>query len=246
MDHRLKVAGATHKIFGQDAISEIFAFAGGYPRLINIICDHALLTGYASDLKLIDKKVIKECERELQIPVDADFVNGGDQKLNVTPQKKSPAPVTTPVKPSRMKQTSIIAAIIMLLVLGVYFFFSQKSGDSPRWSMEEIAPQKYKGSSPPSTEGGEKTEIKTNSIKTVSPAEKLPVDDNAAQNQVKETAPSAKYNRNHATAQKEDAVPFPFKEKKALIYFKHNSNELPDQSFEALNHNRRLYASQSR
>jgi general secretion pathway protein A len=229
VDHRLKVAGATHKIFGQDAIREVFAFSGGYPRLINIICDHALLTGYASDLKLIDKKVIKECERELQIPVDVDLVNDDDQKHNVAAQKKSPAPVPAPVKPSRMKQTSIIAAVIMVFVFGIYFFFSQKSGDSPRWSMEEIAPQKYKGPSPPKTEVGKTTEIKT-----VSPLEKVPVDDSTAQNQVQETASVNKIEPEHAAVRKEKAVPFSFKGKTVLIYFKHNSNELPDKSFEAL------------
>jgi general secretion pathway protein A len=234
VEHRLKVAGATHKIFGQDAIREIFAFSGGYPRLINIICDHALLTGYASNLKTIDKKVIKECERELQIPVDIDFESGGDQRLNVAPQKKSPAAVNTPEKPSRIKQTSIIVAVIMLLVFGVYLFFSQKSGDSPRWSMDEIAPQKYKGPSPPSTEGGISTEIKPDSIKTVPPVKKIPVA-NAPQNPVQKTAPVKKIQSDQSTSQKEVASSFPFEEKKVLIYFKHNSNELPDQSFEALN-----------
>jgi general secretion pathway protein A len=235
VEHRLKVAGATHKIFGQDAIREVFAFSGGYPRLINIICDHALLTGYASDLKLIDKKVIKECERELQIPVDVNLVSDDNQKHNVAAQKKSPAPVPTPVKPSKIKQTSIIAAVIMLLVFGIYFFFSQKSGDSPRWSMEEIAPQKYKGSSPPKTEAGKATDIKTNDIKTVPPVEKVPLEDSTAQNQIQKTASVNKIEPDHAAVQKEIAVPFPFKGQKVLIYFKHNSNELPDQSFEALN-----------
>jgi general secretion pathway protein A len=234
VEHRLKIAGATNKIFGQDAIREIFAFSGGYPRLINIICDHALLTGYASDLKRIDKKVIKECERELQIPVDVDFVNSDDQRVSAAPQKKSPAPVPATAKPSRMKQTSIIAAIVMLLIFGIYFFVSQKSGDSPRWSMEEIAPQKYKGPSPPNTEVGKTTEIKTNDIKAVTPVKKMPVDDNAAQNQVQETASVNKIQPDHAAVPKKVAVPFPFKGKKVLIYFKHNSNELPDPSFEAL------------
>ena len=235
VEHRLKIAGATHKIFGQDAISEIFAFAGGYPRLINIICDHALLTGYASDLKLIDKKVIKECERELQIPVDVDFVNDNDQRISAAPPKKSPAPVPLTEKPSRMKQTSIIAAIIMLLIFGIYFFFSQKSGDSPRWSMDEIAPQKYKGSSPPDTEVAKPAEIKTNDIKTVTPVKQMPVDDNAAQNQDQETASVNENQSDHAAVPQKVAVSFPFKEKKVLIYFKHNSNELPEPSFEALN-----------
>jgi len=229
VEHRLKIAGATQKIFGQDAIREIFAFAGGYPRLINIICDHALLTGYASGLKRIDKKVIKECERELQIPVNVDFVNGEDQRISATPQKKSPAPAPAAAKPSRMKQTSIIAAIVMLLIFGIYFFVSQKSGDSPRWSMEEIAPQKYKGLAPPNTEIGKATEIKT-----VTPMEKISVDDSAAQNQVQKTASANKIQPDHTAVPKKVAVPFPFKGEKVLIYFKHNSNELPDPSFEAL------------
>ena len=235
VEHRLKIAGATHQIFGQDAIREIFAFSGGYPRLINIICDHALLTGYASDLKLLDKKVIKECERELQIPVDVDFVNDDDQRIRVAPQKKSPAHLPATEKPSRMKQTSIIAAIVMLLIFGIYFFIGQKSGDSPRWSMDEIAPQKYKGPSPPDTKVENPAEIKTDTIQTVTPAEKMPADSAAAQSQSQATASVNKTLPNPAAVPQKSAVPFPFKEKKVLIYFKHNSNELPDPSFEALN-----------
>ncbi len=144
--HRLKVAGATREIFGQGAIQEIFSFSGGYPRLINIICDHALLTGYTSNLKSIDKNVIKECERELQIPVDFELEDGNGQKLNPTSKNQPAAP--PPAKTSKIKQTSIIAAIIMLLVFGVYLFVGQRSENSPRWSMEEIAPQQYKGPSP--------------------------------------------------------------------------------------------------
>jgi outer membrane protein OmpA-like peptidoglycan-associated protein len=123
----------------------------------------------------------------------------------------------------------------MLLIFGIYFFFSQKSGDSPRWSMEEIAPQKYKGSSPPNTEVEKTPAINTNAIKTVAPVEKMPVDDDTAQSQVQETASVNKIQPDHTAAPKKVAVPFPFKEKKVLIYFKHNSNELPDPSFEALN-----------
>jgi general secretion pathway protein A len=215
IEHRLKVAGATRQIFDKDAIRAIFSFSGGYPRLINIICDHALLTGYAADLKSIDKKVIKECERELQIPVGIDLENGNGQKYSPAPEKQPAAPA--PVKPSRIKQTSIIAAIIMLLVFGIYFFINQRSSDSPRWSMDEIAPQKYKGTSPQKTDIGKTTEVKTSDNKTVSP---VPVKE----------VPS-----NKSVAEKQVAVPFPFTEKKIIIYFKRNSNELPDKSFEMLN-----------
>ena len=231
IEHRLKIAGATHQIFEKDAIREIFSFSGGYPRLINIISDHALLTGYASDLKSINKKVIKECERELQIPVDIDPANGNGQKVS-TPTRKPAAP-PAPARPSRIKQTSIIAAILMLVVFGVYFFINQKSGDSPRWSMEEIAPQKYKGSSAENSGNENTAKTKPKTIKPVAPIAIKPVEKKQAQkfSPVKTGEPTS----DQALAKKPETVPFPFEGDKVLIYFKHNSNELPDQSFKMLN-----------
>ncbi len=66
--YRLKVAGTEIKLFNQRAIHEIYRFSNGYPRLINTICDHALLTGYSRDLKKITPAIIKECSRELSLP----------------------------------------------------------------------------------------------------------------------------------------------------------------------------------
>lgn len=234
IEHRLKVAGATQPIFEKDAMREIFSFSGGYPRLINIICDHALLTGYASDLKLINKKVIKECERELQIPVDIDLAKGNGQKVSTAP-KPQPAAAPAQAKTSRIKQTSIIAAIVMLLVFGVYFFVNQKSGDTPRWSMDEIAPHKYKGSTPEKTDVVEAGKPKTLDIKPVAPLTKVPTQESPAVKQTQKISPVKQDESGHALIEKQAAVPLPFKGNKVLIYFNHNSNELPDQSFEMLN-----------
>jgi len=62
--HRLKVAGTEKNIFTQDAVRGIYQFSKGYPRLINIICDHALLTGYAQNLIKITPDVIMECAHQ--------------------------------------------------------------------------------------------------------------------------------------------------------------------------------------
>ncbi len=146
IQHRLKVAGATREIFGRNALREIYNFSGGYPRLINIICDHALLTGYSYDLKLIDKKVITECEQELQIPVGVDFkgAKGAKDKL----ARLNPPPAAVTPKAAITKKAGIIAAIVMLLVFGIYFLFDSKISDTPRWSMDDIAPQDYQGPAP--------------------------------------------------------------------------------------------------
>jgi general secretion pathway protein A len=65
--HRLKVAGAAKSIFNAAAMREIYRFSNGYPRLINIICDRALVTGFISESKKIGPKIVRECARELKL-----------------------------------------------------------------------------------------------------------------------------------------------------------------------------------
>jgi type II secretory pathway predicted ATPase ExeA len=65
--HRLKTAGARAPIFSPGAIQEIFSFSKGYPRMINIICDHALLSGFVREIIIINADIIRECKEELKI-----------------------------------------------------------------------------------------------------------------------------------------------------------------------------------
>ncbi|MGD8990773.1 MAG: AAA family ATPase [Desulfobacterales bacterium] len=69
IDHRLKVAGAKKNMFTFDACSKIHTISDGIPRLINSVCDCALLSGYVKGTKIIDSKFIKECQIELRIPI---------------------------------------------------------------------------------------------------------------------------------------------------------------------------------
>src|SRR4030066_1421406 len=49
IEKRLRIAGAKGPIFTEKAIKEVYRRSGGIPRLINILCDNALLNGYALD-----------------------------------------------------------------------------------------------------------------------------------------------------------------------------------------------------
>jgi general secretion pathway protein A len=68
IQHRLKISGSAEQLFQPAAIREIYSYSGGFPRRINIICDHCLLTGYAKEKKTIDGSIVQDCARELQIP----------------------------------------------------------------------------------------------------------------------------------------------------------------------------------
>ena len=65
--YRLEVSGTTAPIFDSGAIDEIFFFSGGYPRLINIMCDHALLSGYVREVQVLNADLIRECREELLV-----------------------------------------------------------------------------------------------------------------------------------------------------------------------------------
>jgi len=68
--HRLIIAGAKRGIFTVGACKQIFAASGGIPRLINSICDCALLSGYVKDWRIVDSKAIEECQADLKISIE--------------------------------------------------------------------------------------------------------------------------------------------------------------------------------
>ena len=65
--HRLRVAGAGRCLaeFAPEALAEIHEATGGIPRLINVLCDNALLVGYSRGTHLIDRPVITEVLRDM-------------------------------------------------------------------------------------------------------------------------------------------------------------------------------------
>jgi general secretion pathway protein A len=234
--HRLKIAGATREIFGRGAIRQIYNFSGGYPRLINIICDHALLTGYSYDLKSIDKKVIKECEQELQIPMEVDFKDGKSEKDNFT--RLYPSPTPAPPKAAVTKKVGVIAAIVILLVFAIYFLFDSKISDTLRWSKDNIAPNDYQGPAPEELKTLESNKV--NETRTVNPAEEAPIDTETMDRQKKEATPTiVEIPAEVENEPKEELIKqqetVPVLERKILIYFKRDSNELPDESYQTLN-----------
>ena len=60
--YRLQVAGTQKRIFTDDAVREIQSFSKGSPRQINILCDLALVRGYAENAKILDSRMIEECD----------------------------------------------------------------------------------------------------------------------------------------------------------------------------------------
>ncbi len=91
IDHRLRVAGALTEIFDSRARREVFRLSGGVPRLMNVICDRALLGAYSRESRTVNKRLVRRAANE---------VSG------------------QPLPPAYMKYVVPIISVIGLMVIG--------------------------------------------------------------------------------------------------------------------------------
>jgi hypothetical protein len=67
---RLRLArGSDPNLFMPDAIGLIHACSGGIPRIINNICDNALLTGFGEGTSIITAGIVRRVAEELDLPL---------------------------------------------------------------------------------------------------------------------------------------------------------------------------------
>jgi type II secretory pathway predicted ATPase ExeA len=67
MQHRLEVAGAgDRQIFAEDTFAEIYRYTGGVPRLVNTLCDTAMMAAFASNRDVVTVGDVASAIDELQ------------------------------------------------------------------------------------------------------------------------------------------------------------------------------------
>lgn len=66
INHRLAVSGARQSLFTNRAIKRIYYRSGGIPRLINIICDRALLGGYVHNISPVTTHIVNRAINEVK------------------------------------------------------------------------------------------------------------------------------------------------------------------------------------
>ena len=220
IQHRLKVAGSRAEIFTQDAMRRIHVFSSGYPRLINIICDHALLTGYAAGMNRIDVGTIRECEKELRLP---EIRGPQPASLTGSPAAASAAAAAREAAAASAapgRRTVLLLIFLLLAAFSALLVYQHRTDPPQRWATEEIAPQTYRGLS------GKPVE---------EPAQEMPASE--------PVAPAAPPLPQVAVAQSGSApeavssavlAADPFAKGKVIIFFRYNSNELTPEAMTAL------------
>jgi general secretion pathway protein A len=237
--HRLMLAGALDDIFKPEAVREIYSLSGGYPRLINIICDYALMSCYSAELKQVGADVIRESGKELHISLGTDKTK--KEQSNPFQTVKPTSVAADREKPQR----SIVfgfAFIMLVFVFVGYQMLDSLRESLPRWKTEEFVPEKENwfleeqskafkaeiesaiiaGHEQPGTE----TALQEDSETGIT-AEASPVMESDKDGEIRETE-----NPKIDSAQ---AQPNGFiTDQKSIIQFEHNSNELPQKAYATL------------
>lgn len=65
IEHRLQVAGALGEVFDDGAKRAVFKLSQGVPRLINVICDRALLGAYSQGSRIVNRRLVHRATREI-------------------------------------------------------------------------------------------------------------------------------------------------------------------------------------
>ncbi|MBO1270461.1 AAA family ATPase [Shewanella sp. 4t3-1-2LB] len=65
VQHRLQVAGRMEPLFNKGAIRALHRFSGGIPRIINLLCERALMAGYGQSRTPIDRKMVNAAAAEV-------------------------------------------------------------------------------------------------------------------------------------------------------------------------------------
>ncbi len=79
IQHRIEVVGGDKNLFAQTAFATVYYHSGGIPRVINIICDLALVYGFADEATRIRKEIILDAIRDRKV---GGLVIRDDQNVN--------------------------------------------------------------------------------------------------------------------------------------------------------------------
>ena len=131
--YRLRMAGSSRGIFTDLALEHIHSHSGGNQRLVNLLCDHALVTGYAEEKKTIDSKIVRECVSDLDISLFSETEESGDEETPTEEYAKVYEALSIETSPARSSFVSsglprirnfgvVLATVLIMLLAGHYFW----------------------------------------------------------------------------------------------------------------------------
>ena len=132
---RLRKAGRRSVLFSPDAYRAIHRSTGGIPRTINILCDNALLAGFAEQRGIIDGKIIRDCARELR-QAEQELQEVEDEPAETEKKEKVSTAAHIPDEPKKryaffQPGRVALSAVILLIVFAALMVSTDYWGSVP-------------------------------------------------------------------------------------------------------------------
>jgi general secretion pathway protein A len=92
---RIRIAGGNQAlVFTRQAVESIFEHSGGIPRLISVISDNSLITGFAADRRPVSRDIVEDVCRDFDLGRTREVMPGTpeSQARKPVPSAKAPAP----------------------------------------------------------------------------------------------------------------------------------------------------------
>jgi general secretion pathway protein A len=134
IQYRLQAAGCPDlKLFSREAEEQVYHFSRGIPRLVNVVCDNALVIGYALGKKRIGADVVTEAAADL-LSVEPSR-DEDDRPIEVS----APAPLVAPQSRwrTRLGVIGLVVVVVLLGLLSVGRTILSKHIDEPTASLAE-------------------------------------------------------------------------------------------------------------
>jgi len=147
--HRMRVAGATAEVFTPAALREIHRLSGGIPRVINVICDRALLGAFTQEDHRAGAALVRQAASEVYgRPVPAPWL--------------------------KWTTAAAVAAALALVAVGVWTFTTQRPDNSTAAARDGVSAAA--GTALPATAGSDATAVDATPVAAApSPSAPAPV-----------------------------------------------------------------------
>jgi hypothetical protein len=104
--HRLVVAGGSSDIFDDEACEAVFHYSGGIPRLVNLLCDTALVYGYAEQASRIGAPLVEDVARDKQkskiVPLRQAALEASEEKKSRSSRRENRSSSGSPQRAMRV------------------------------------------------------------------------------------------------------------------------------------------------
>jgi type II secretory pathway predicted ATPase ExeA len=94
---RLRIAGASQLIFSLEAAQLVHQYSKGIPRVINLICEHALISAFVEEIKPIPARIVEMVSTELDLDDQSFLISS--MGLSSSPQDTLPTALSGTISP---------------------------------------------------------------------------------------------------------------------------------------------------